>query len=354
MENIIIYRLGSLGDTVVALPCFHKIAQRFPTAKRILLTNIPISTKAAPLEAILGGSGLVDRAIAYPVGTRSLAKLWQVSREIRGTNARTLIYLMPARGRVAAIRDFIFFRLSGVRRIIGLPVTADLQNNRVDRTTGELEPECERLVRTLAVLGPIDLAAREAWDLALTEQEKSIGRQCVEEFGGISFFAINMGGKAPEKDWGADRWTELLAVLADNYAEYGLLILGAAEDSKRAQRVSRKWPNRVIDACGRLSPRESAAALRFARIFIGHDSGNLHLAAASDVPCIGLFGGLNMPKKWHPYGKGHHIIHRMEGISAITVEEVAKAVSTVLSRSSVKTVEETLSICSPNHTDVIS
>jgi ADP-heptose:LPS heptosyltransferase len=330
VENIIIYRLGSLGDTIVALPCFHKIAQSFPESTRILLTNVPVSTKAAPLEAILGGSGLVDRVIAYPVGTRSVLKVWRVSREIRAANATTLIYLMPARGRLAAIRDFIFFRLSGVRRIIGLPATADLQNNRVDSATGYLERECERLVRTMAALGPIDLAAPGAWDLVLTEQEKLAGRQCVDQFGGIPFLAINMGGKAAEKDWGAQRWTELLAALSKTHSGYGLLILGAAEDSARARAVSGNWPSRVVDACGRLAPRESAAALRFASIFIGHDSGPLHLAAVSDVPCVGLFGGFNRPKKWHPYAKAQRIIHRMEGMSAITVDEVAKAVSALV------------------------
>lgn len=332
MENIIIYRLGSLGDTIVALPCFHKIAQSFPNATRILLTNVPVSTKAAPLEAIIGGSGLVHRVIAYPMGTRALVKLWQVSREIRRANATTLIYLMPARGRLAPIRDWLFFRLSGVRRIIGLPSTADLQNNRIDSATGYLEPECERLVRTLATLGPIDLAALGSWDLLLAEPEKLAGRTCVDQFGGGPFFAINMGGKAAEKDWGVESWVKFLAVLSKSHPGYGLLILGAAEDSARAGTVSESWPNRVVDACGRLSPRESAAALRYASIFVGHDSGPLHLAAASGVPCVGLFGSLNKPRKWHPYGKTVSVIHRLEGMSAIAVDEVAKAVSALLPR----------------------
>ncbi len=39
MGSIVIYRLGSLGDTIVALPCFRRIAQSFPQAERILLTT---------------------------------------------------------------------------------------------------------------------------------------------------------------------------------------------------------------------------------------------------------------------------------------------------------------------------
>ena len=70
-QRVVIYRLGSLGDTVVALPCFHKVAKAFPDAERIVLTNVPVSSNAAPVETILGGSGLIHATLAYPIGTRS-------------------------------------------------------------------------------------------------------------------------------------------------------------------------------------------------------------------------------------------------------------------------------------------
>jgi len=76
----VIYRLGSLGDTVVALPCFHKVAQTWPNAERIVLTNFPVSSKAAPLEVILREGGLIQAAIAYPVGTRSINELWRLAQ----------------------------------------------------------------------------------------------------------------------------------------------------------------------------------------------------------------------------------------------------------------------------------
>ena len=48
-EKVVIYRLGTLGDTIVALPCFHQIARVFPNAARIILTNeIPSSAIAHP------------------------------------------------------------------------------------------------------------------------------------------------------------------------------------------------------------------------------------------------------------------------------------------------------------------
>ena len=48
-RKVLIYRLGSLGDTVVALPSLHLIARAFPDAERRVLTNFPVSGKEAPI-----------------------------------------------------------------------------------------------------------------------------------------------------------------------------------------------------------------------------------------------------------------------------------------------------------------
>jgi ADP-heptose:LPS heptosyltransferase len=331
-QRIVIYRLGSLGDTVIALPCFHKVAQTWPNAHRIVLTNFPVSSKAAPLEIILREGGLIHEAIAYPVGTRSIARLWLLAKQLRSLKADVLIYLTPARGLFNAFRDWTFFKCCGFREIIGAPLTDDLQTcRRVDGGAPGAGPveerECERLARCLTpLLGPIDLDDSRMWDLKLSERELRAGAAAVALLAPAAYFAINMGGKAKEKDWGLSNWRSLLKRLAVDYPDAGLLIVGAAEDSERAQAIAGHWTGPRVDACGKLSPRESAAAMRHAVAFIGHDSGPLHLAAAAGVRCVGLYGDFNQPNRWHPRGRQHRIIHRMSGLDTITVAEVLEAV----------------------------
>jgi ADP-heptose:LPS heptosyltransferase len=334
-QRIVIYRLGSLGDTVVALPCFHKVEQTWPNAERIVLTNFPVSSKAAPLEVILRESGLIDSAIAYPVGTRSLRELWRLARGLRRLKADSLVYLTPARGLVNAFRDWLFFKFCGFKEIVGAPLTEDLQNCRhlADDAAGEVEErECERLARCLAALGPIDLDDPEMWDLRLSERELRTGTAVLGPLSYTPFFAINMGGKAQQKDWGEENWRVLFESLDARYRGMGLLMVGSAEDSERGRRVTEGWEGPVVDACGDLSPRESAAAMRKAMLFIGHDSGPLHLAASVGVPCVGLFGGFNQPNRWHPRGNCHRIIHRMSGMNSINVVDVLDAVADALPR----------------------
>lgn len=326
---ILIYRLGSLGDTVVTLPCFHAIARAFPGQRRLVLTNVPISSKAAPLEIILGPGGLIDGVIDYPVGLRSLKALWRLRAAIRATGADTLVYLAASRGMKALYRDLLFFKLCGIRRIVGAPTSKDLHDGRVS-SEGEQEPEVERLARTLAELGPIDLHDPANWDLHLTPGEKAAAQAALAPLGGAPFLAINMGGKAAEKDWGDDNWSAMLAGLAARFGHLGLIAVGGPEDSARSAAVLAQWPAPSADLCGGLKPRESAAALAHAVAFIGHDSGPLHLAASVGTPTLGLFGDFNRPRKWHPYGAGHRVIHEMRGVRAITVERAGEAAAAML------------------------
>lgn len=323
---VFIYRLGSLGDTLVSLPCFHKIAEVFPDQPKLVLTNFPISTKAAPLEVILRPAGLIDGVIEYPVGLRSISALFRLRRSIRQTGSDTLIYLAASRGRWSVFRDFLFFRFCGFSHFFGLPTTEDLRENRIDPFDGTCEPEAERLARTLARVGPINLQHSRYWDLRLTDGEKQVATGLLKTLGGKPFFAVNMGGKDACKDWGERNWNALAKLLASEMPTMAMVIVGAAEDSARAADLLVCWPMVGVNVCGMVSPRESAAILARATFFVGHDSGPLHLAATMQVPCVGLFGDNNLPRKWHPYGPRHHVLHDMRGVLAIDVPQVFHAI----------------------------
>jgi len=330
VERIVIYRLGSLGDTVVALPCFHKIAAAFPNAERLVLTNIPVSAKAAPLPSILENSGLVHGYLTYPVGVRSLSALWNLSRQLRRLRSSTLVYLATPRGGFSIERDYLFFRLCGFKRIIGAPLSQQARRPRTDPQTGIKDYEARRLALTLQALGPIDLDDPAVWDLRLTEGERAIGAKILVPFAGRPFIAINMGGKKIQCHWGDENWRNLFAELARTHGAFGLLVVGSAEDAPAVATVTAGWPGPVVNACGMLAPRETAGALEPASLFVGHDSGPMHLAATCGVRCLAIFGSYNMPRRWHPYGKGHRVVHNLGGIEKVEVNEVVAQIREIL------------------------
>ncbi len=317
-KAIVIYRLGSIGDTVIALPCFHAIARAFPEYRRIALSNVPVSSATSSLFDVLGPSGLVHDEVAYPVGSRSPKTLLRLRREIMATGADQLIYLMPERSAFARARDLLFLRACGLRHIVGASPEA-LSLRVVNAQTGEVERECARLARSIAALGAIDLAARGNWDLMLTSDERARARSVAPNG---PFLAVNMGGKVAINDWGADNWAALLQSVSEAHPNLALVILGGVADRERADLASRNWTGRICNLCGALTVREAAAVLERAGLFVGHDSGPMHLAAAVGAPFVALFGDNNPPKKWHPISARGVCLHEIEGVRRIRLSQV--------------------------------
>jgi len=329
-KTVVIFRLGSLGDTVAALPCFHAIARRFPEHRRLVLTNVPVASNAAPLLSVLGEEALVQGSIAYPVGLRNLGALLDLRERLKALKADALVYLAPARSPQAILRDWLFFKFCGFGSVLGMPWTRDLREARVD-AGGVVEREASRLARNMAVdVAAPDLDDPADWSLVLCEAEHATARRVLAPLAGAPFIAVNMGGKAAEKDWGVANWYALLRQLSATAPGHGLVVVGAPSDRARADELGAAWAGPVLNLCGDLSPRESGAVLERAALFIGHDSGPLHLCAVGGAPTIGLFGNYNRPILWHPVGDHVRIIHRMSGLDRITVSEVVEAAQAML------------------------
>jgi ADP-heptose:LPS heptosyltransferase len=345
----LVYRLGSLGDTVVSLPCLHRIAQSFPRAERRLLTNVPVSAKAPAAAAVLGDSGLIHGYIDYPVGMRGPKEVLAVWRAVRSFRPQVLIYLSPLRGPRSAQRDRIFFRLCGIPELIGFPQSRQDSRHQPIPGTADFQPEAKRLAESIRSLGPIQLDDPSSWDLRLAPAEVHRARALLAGLGSGPVLAACLGTKIQSKDWGEANWTALLARLAAHLPDHQLLLVGAPEEAALSDRAALAWKGRSLNLCGLASPRESAAAIRAATLFLGQDSGPMHLAAAVGVPCVAIFSARILPRIWFPYGTQHSVIfHRTDCagcgldtclvekkkcILSITVDEVFAAALNQLNRS---------------------
>jgi heptosyltransferase III len=334
LETIIIFRIGSLGDTVVALPCFHRISRSFPDSRRIVVTDIPASQKVSSVESVLGGSGLIDGVIYFPPVPRKTRDFVKLRKQIRETKSKTLIYIAD-RDFLSTVRDICFFRLCGLSQVIGAPFNRDLRLPRIDPETGSTEREAVRLARCLAPLGLIYLGDPGFWDLRLRLDEVSLADSKLAPLGSNDFIAMSIGGKERSKDWGNKNWTALLRLIAAQHAGLALAFVGSADEFNRSAGLAATWPGLTLNLCGVLTPRESAAVMKRAVLFVGHDCGPMHLAAAVGVPCVGIFGSFNRPELWHPMGQGHRIIHNMQGVDKISPEEVYSAVYAIMADASV-------------------
>ena len=307
-NNILIYRIGSLGDTVVALPCFHLIARRFPDSRRILLTNLPVHAKAPAAASVLENSGLVDCVLDYSVGKRNIVQLTKLWWRIRRLRVSTLVYLVPPRGESAAKRDEKFFRSCGVKEIIGTPF-GELAHHAYDPVTNRYEAEASRLARCLAPLGDAHLHDPASWDLRLTSQEQARAASVLRPLKGEPFLVLGIASKMSATDWGVENWKRLMPMLQREFPEHAAVFIGAKQDRAVCDQVAARWPGRWMNLSGELSPRDSAAVLRQGDLFLGPDSGPMHLAASVGTVCVAIFSARNRPGLWFPFGNDHQILY---------------------------------------------
>ena len=324
--KLIIFRIGSIGDTVVALPCFHAISRAFPRHRKVLLTDALASARASSVESVLEGTGLIDTTLYFPVGRGKLSHSVALARQLRQLDAEALVYLAPRTTGLQVYRDLLFFRAAGIRRVIGAPLAIGARECHVDPSTHELEPEVERLARILSAAMPVDLSPA-SWDLRLTPREHAVATQRLEGLlGWRPLVALSPGAKIPAKDWGEGRWTDLIRLLQVRLPAISLVFVGAPDERALTERLAQLWNGVKLNLCGELTPRESAAVLSRCNLLVCHDSGPMHLAASQGTRCLALFGNFNRPRQWFPYGRDHVVIHEPNGVRHIGVERVADSV----------------------------
>jgi ADP-heptose:LPS heptosyltransferase len=119
--------------------------------------------------------------------------------------------------------------------------------------------------------------------------------------------AVSIGTKVEVKDWGIENWSQLISQLAELHRIDCLVLIGASDEHTYSESLRQKWPRRSYNFCGRLSPRVSAAVLAEAKLFIGHDSGPMHMAAAVNVPIVAIFSSRSLPGVWFPLSQNKRV-----------------------------------------------
>jgi ADP-heptose:LPS heptosyltransferase len=125
------------------------------------------------------------------------------------------------------------------------------------------------------------------------------------------------------KTWPLERFSRVAMRLlgSDGPMRGGrLMVLGGASERKVAQGLKDCVPrNRFIDLAGQVDLVTAYACLQRARLFVGNDSGTMHLAAAAGAPTLGLFGPSD-ERKYAPWGPQARVVrggHSFEEICAI-------------------------------------
>lgn len=318
-KKILVFRVGHLGDTLVALPAFWTIRNTYPNAHITLLSNISLESSAYPTpRGVIPPTGLFDSFLSYPTQAGKLTALTGLIKlffQIRAGKYDTVVYLMPRiRGPHQVSRDLKFFKLAGVKQHIG---TKYLIQNHIPAEgidpASVLEPEYQYLLKCLTEEGmPANFSLHTSTDMLLndTEREKA-ERWLSDNIGDVTskrIVAVAPGSKWTSKQWDEEKFTETLSRLITNKNLFPI-IFGGPEDFDKGERIL-KTLGAGVNSAGKLTIRESGAAMAHCEFYLGNDTGTMHLAAAMGVPCVAIFSSITYEGSWDPFGDRNQILRK--------------------------------------------
>ena len=269
MSRILVIRGGALGDFILTLPALRLLREAFPAAHLEVLGYRHI-------VALAEMSGYADgaRSIEYGAFASFFCRDGELPPELVdyfGSFQQVVSYLFDP--------DEIFatnLRRAGVRNFVAGPAKLTAQEHAARQLARPLEQLALYLENPAAVIMPPGRAEIDAEKLAL-----------------------HPGSGSETKNWPVERFVSVAKWwLAPNEKRRILLVGGEADDARMAA-LSDALPRARLELAQSVPLPELAARLRDCGVFLGHDSGISHLAAAVGTPALLLFGPTD-PAIWAP------------------------------------------------------
>lgn len=290
--SVLIGRLSAIGDIVFALPVLASLRAARPELRIGWL----VEDRCADL---LRGHPWIDEILVYPRGglqswTRHPMAALKVARAYRRElGARSYDVALELQGNLKCAVQLAC--LPGARRIgferaaLREPWSAWLTRDRARVPAGRIH----RIEKMLAILAPLGIPALRAFppppppDAA--EEARAVA--ALAPAGDRPIVAIHpfVSSYGRDKEWPAERFVALARALRREFDAWCYLIRSPKEDEP-ASALVRAADGAIVDAVPRGSLRDLMACLPRVRLFIGSDSGPLHVAGWLDRPILGLYG----------------------------------------------------------------
>ena len=312
----LIFRTGQLGDTLVALPAIEFIRQKYPKHRFMLLTDRhPAGAGYVSSWDICKSTGWFDRAIFYDPKDRGRAALkgWaSVLRQLRQLKVDQFFNLAPGRTHRQAVRDAWIFKSMVRPREYHAPATLRSPKPDAKRALPRIEPEWRHTLRSVNAVEQEGLAFR----LPIPDLEREAALKVALADGidfGARLLAFGPGSKMPAKVWPQERFAELGTLLQNDFPDIQFVVLGGKEDAAIGRELCSVWGEKSHNLAGKLSLYGSAAILERCVAYVGNDTGTMHLASMTGIPCVAIFSARDSPGRWDPYGNGHVVLrHNVE------------------------------------------
>lgn len=315
-KKVLVFRTGHLGDTVCAIPAFRLLRQHFKDDKLMLLCDQPRNGKVAATE-VCAKLNVFDQMLVYRSGL-GIVTAFEVLRQIRTARPDILVLLPQVRESQSDLeKKKTFFRWCGIKNIIG--------HNNFQTGNVWCAKEPDRLVEMLYEYGmrgtkpayqiPVDVAAQAA----VVEKLRSTGINPTQPF---TLFCG--GGTVSTQRWPLARYAAVLQAITQE-TDWPVIGIGSPKEVLLYQSEVKPIFPALCLLEQALSIGELFELCRLATVYLGNDTGPMHVAAAAACPVVAIISARNSPGMWDPDVEPSLVIrHRMECENCFLADCVAE------------------------------
>lgn len=326
-RRILITRLSHIGDAILTMPLAVQLKRAWPDCHLTWAAE-------APTVQLLRLHPAIDRVVEVPKGWAQRPSCWwQLRAELRAVPAD--ISFDPQ----SLLKSALLARLSGARQRIGFAGKHGREGSPWINNCLCLPARSHLVDRTLELLRVVGLQPSPAeFGLPVCPLARDSVQRWLSTWGLARFVLLNPGAGWRSKQWPSERFAVFARRLLEDYGVPSLVVWAGATEQVLAREVVA-----ASEGSAQLAPPTSLAELAAlaaqATLFVGGDTGPIHLAAAMGCPCIGLYGPTR-PAESGAYGSNHRHVQKWYqagsnrqrrsavnlALQAISVEDVLKAI----------------------------
>ena len=286
--KFLLIRLRRTGDIVLTTPAVAALKNAFPGASLSYVVE-------EPFARLVEGHPHVDHVLVLGrnAGWREAARLLRKVRKEKfdaaldfhgGPRASLLALLSGAGTRVGYAVKYrrFFYNRRVLRSYAGGPVHSVINHLNLVKTLG------------VSVSAPPALVLPEA----RPEEKDHVGRLLGEAPGGRRVI-LHIGAGNRFRDWGAQNIVRLIRLL-DGLPAVRVILAGGRDDLEAEADIRAQAGREIPSLVGRLNLIELREAILRSDLFVGPDSGPMHIAASTPTPIVAIFGP-TLPEHFAPW-----------------------------------------------------
>ena len=290
IKKILVIRLRRIGDVIMTTPAVSALRKAFPDAFISYVVE-------EPFRELVEGNPDLDEVIVLEKN-QNLRGFLRLLRKIRKEKYDVILDFHSG-PRSSLITLFSKARLKLGYRIKYRNFIYHIKLSRKPKT-GYFH-SVENHINFVKALGvdvetPPPLKIPQARKNEVEKVKKFIGENGLE---GFKIIVIHIGAGNEFRDWGVENWAKLINLFVKR-PQVKVVLIGAAEDNKAEKEILKKSKYSIHSQVSKLNLREVKELISYSSLFVGPDSGPMHIAAATSTPIVALFGP-TLPANFAPW-----------------------------------------------------